>query len=124
LLGAFAAVAQLLAAIGLYGVIAYTVTQRTREFGIRMALGARQSEVVGLVLRHGLKLMGAGLALGLAGAFSLAHLLENLLFEIRPTDPWVLGGTALLLLGIATLASLLPALRAAKVDPMIALRCE
>jgi predicted permease len=120
----FAAVALLLAAIGLYGVIAYVVTQRTREFGIRFALGASRRDVLQLVLGHGIKLVALGLVLGLAGAFSLTHLLTKLLYEIKPTDPLTFSGVSAVLLVVALCASWLPARRAAKVDPMEALRHE
>jgi predicted permease len=124
LLAAFAVVALLLAAIGLYGVIAYAVTQRQREFGIRVALGAARTDMLRLVLTHGLKLVGVGLALGLAGALGLTHLLANLLYEITPTDPLTLGAVTLVLLAVGLFASWLPARRAARVDPIIALRTE
>jgi len=124
LLGSFAAVALLLAAIGLYGVIAYVVTQRTREFGIRFALGARRRDVFQLVLRQGMKLVVIGLVLGVVGAFSLTHLLTNLLYEIKPNDPLAFIGVSTVLLTVALFASWLPARRAARVHPMEALRYE
>jgi predicted permease len=124
LLAAFALAALLLAGIGLYGVITYVVGQRSREFGIRMALGADPRSVVGLVLRHGLGLAVLGLAIGTVAAFALTHLLANLLYEIKPTDPLTFTVVALLLLVVATLASWLPARRAGKVDPAIALRAD
>lgn len=124
LLGLFAGAALLLAAIGLYAVIAYAVTQRTREFGIRLALGADRSAVLGLVLRQGLKLVALGMAFGLIGAFSLTRVLSNLLYEIKPTDPLTFAGVSVVLLLVALFASWLPARRAAKVDPMVALRAE
>jgi predicted permease len=124
LLGLFAGVALLLAAIGLYGVIAYVVTQRTREFGIRFALGATRRDVLQLVLAHGMKLVAIGLVLGVAGAFSLTHLLTKLLYEIKPNDPLTFVGVSAVLLVVALFASWLPARRAAKVDPMEALRYE
>jgi predicted permease len=124
LLAAFAGVALVLAAIGLYGVIAYAVTQRTREFGIRVALGASRGAVLRLVLGHSLQLVALGLVLGLVGAFALTGLLTKLLYEIKPTDPLTFLAVSLLLLATALLASWLPARRAATVDPMLALRCE
>jgi putative ABC transport system permease protein len=124
LLGAFAAVALLLAAIGLYGVIAYVVTQRTREFGIRMALGAQRRDVLQLVLSQGMKLVVIGLVLGVVGAFSLTHLLTKLLYEIKPNDPLTFVGVSAVLLAVALFASWLPARRAARVHPMEALRYE
>jgi putative ABC transport system permease protein len=124
LLGAFAVVALLLAAIGLYGVMAYAVTQRTREFGIRLALGASGPDVLAAVLRQGLTLVVVGLAVGLASAFSLTHLLTNLLYEITPTDPLTFVVVPLALMVVALFACWLPARRATRVDPMVALRCE
>jgi predicted permease len=124
LLGSFAAVALLLAAIGLYGVIAYVVTQRTREFGIRFALGARRRDVLQLVVSQGMKLVLVGLVLGVIGAFSLTHLLTNLLYEIKPNDPLTFMGVSTVLLTVALFASWLPARRAARVHPMEALRHE
>ena len=124
LLGLFASAALLLAGIGLYGVIAYAVTQRTREFGIRVALGASRRNVLALILRQGLTLVAIGLGVGLAGAFGLTHLLAKLLYEIKPTDPLTFGGVSLLLLTVALCACLIPARRATKVEPMEALRYE
>ena len=124
LLGAFAGVALLLAALGLYGVLAYSVTQRRQEIGIRLALGAKHRDVLGLVLGQGVKLAGLGVALGLAGALALTRVLERLLYEVKPFDPLTFAGVSLLLFGTALLACWLPARRAARVDPMEALRCE
>ena len=124
MLGGFAGTALLLAAIGLYGVLAYIVTQRTREIGIRVALGAQQRDVLGLVIGQGMRLALLGIALGLLGAFALTRVLQRLLFEIRPTDaPTFVAATALLSL-VAFIACWIPARRAAKVDPMEALRHE
>jgi putative ABC transport system permease protein len=124
LLGSFAGVALLLAAIGVYGVIAYSVGQRTREFGIRMSLGAKRLDVLRLVVRQGLVLAGIGIAAGLAGAFALTRLLSSLLYGVNATDPLTFVGVTALLATVAAAASFLPAWRATHVDPVIALRCE
>jgi len=124
LLGSFALVAMLLAAIGIYGVIAYSVGQRTREFGIRISLGERPLGVLRLVVRQGLVLATAGILVGLAGAFAITRLLTKLLFGVKPTDPLTFVGVTALFAAVAVLASVLPALRATRVDPVIALRCE
>ncbi|MGH9314580.1 MAG: FtsX-like permease family protein [Vicinamibacterales bacterium] len=124
LIGIFAALAVALAAIGIYGVLAYSVTQRTREIGIRMALGARRSEVMGLVLGQSLVLTAAGIALGLAAAAVVTRYLDRMLFGLTPLDPATFVAVSLMFGLVATLASYLPARRATKVDPVIALRCE
>ena len=124
LLSLFAVVALMLAAVGLYGVISYTVAQRTHEFGIRMALGAGQGEVLGLVMKRGLTLALAGITLGAAGAFALAVLLRGLVFGIGGFEPLTFAAMAALLATITILACYFPARRATKVDPMIALRYE
>jgi putative ABC transport system permease protein len=124
LLSSFAALALLLASVGIYGVITYTVRQRTRELGIRLALGARARDVLWLILRQGLKLTLIGVALGLTVAFALTRWMESLLFRVRPTDALTFGGIAVALLSVALVACWIPARRATKVDPLIALRSE
>jgi putative ABC transport system permease protein len=124
LVGVFASVALLLAAIGIYGVISYTVTQRTHEIGIRVALGAQPRDVFRLIVGHGMILAAAGLALGFVGAVAVGRVMSGLLFEVGSHDPEVLGGITLLLAAVAFLACYIPARRATKVDPMIALRYE
>ncbi len=120
----FAGASLFLAMVGIYGVIAWTVRQRTREIGVRMALGAQRGTVLALVLRSGLKLAGAGIVLGLIGALVLSQLLRSLLFSVGPTDPLTFAAVPLLLVVVALLACWLPARRAANVDPMEALRYE
>jgi len=124
LLGSFAGVALLLATLGTYGVIAHSVARRTQEIGIRMALGARPIDVLRLVLGQGARLALLGAALGVASALALTRLMASLLFGISPTDPATFVLTALLLPAVAVLASFVPARRATRVDPMIALRAE
>ena len=124
LLGAFGALALVLAAVGIYGVLAYTVAQRTREVGIRMALGAGRGGVTRLVLSELLGVVLGGLAVGLAAAFALTRLLRSLLFEVAPTDPRIFVGVPLLLAACALLAAYLPARRAARVEPVVALRSD
>jgi putative ABC transport system permease protein len=124
LVGAFAGMSLLLTAMGLYGVLAYNVGQRSREIGIRIALGAQQTDVLTLVLREGMILMGIGVLAGLAGAFGLTRLLRSLLFGVTTTDPLTYIFVPLLLAGVALVACLIPARRAARVDPVVALRTE
>jgi len=120
----FAALALTLSAIGIYGVLAYTVTQRTREFGIRVALGASARDVVGMVIFHGVRLAAIGLAIGVAGAFALTRLMTGLLFDVKPTDPAVFALVAGALMLVACIASLIPSVRAIRIRPAIALRYE
>ena len=124
LLVIFSTVALVLAAVGLYGIIAYTVARRTHEIGIRMALGAGRSDVLRLVMRRAVALTAIGIAVGLAAAFAVTRMLGSLLFEIDPHDPITFGGIAALLAMIALAASYVPAFRATRVDPVVALRYE
>jgi predicted permease len=124
LVGSFALVGLLLAAFGLYGVLAYLVTRRQHEIGIRMAVGARSEDVVGLVLRQGMGMVGVGAALGLVMGGAASVVLRNLLFGVSPADPITLGGASLILLAVALVASLFPARRAVRTDPLTALRAE
>jgi putative ABC transport system permease protein len=123
-LGLFAAVAALLAAIGVYGVLSYAVVQRTQEIGVRMALGARRQQVLGLIMRKGLRLAVAGVTLGVAAAVASARYLESMLFGVQPLDAWTFATVALGFMLLAAIACFLPARRATKVEPVVALRCE
>jgi len=124
LLGIFGVLAFLLTAVGLYGVISYTVVQRTREMGIRIALGADRIAILGMVVRDGTLLACTGALVGLAAAFILTRLMASLLFGVGPTDPLTFLCVPVALIAVAVLASYVPARRAAKVDPMVALRYE
>jgi ABC-type antimicrobial peptide transport system permease subunit len=124
LFGAFAGLALVLGVIGIYGVIAFFVGQRTREFGVRMALGARPVHVLALVLGEGLSLVVVGIAIGLASAFALTRFLASMLYGVSPTDPLDFTSVALLFALVALAACYIPARRATRVDPMVALRYE
>jgi len=123
-LGLFAGVAMLLAAVGIYGVMSYATAQRTREIGVRVALGAQRRDVLSLVIRKGVNLALIGTAIGLVGCLAVTRLVSSLLYGVTPTDPWTIASASLLLVVVTILASWLPARRAAKVDPMEALRYE
>ena len=124
LLGTLSATALLLAIVGIYGVIAYSVAERTQEMGIRIALGAERMDILRLVLRQGLLLALSGIAIGLAASLALTRLLGSLLYRVSVTDPVTFAAGATLFAGVALLASYLPARRATRVDPMIALRSQ
>jgi putative ABC transport system permease protein len=124
LLGVFAVVSLLLAAIGIYGVISYSVSRRTREVGIRLALGAGRWNVVKTVVEEGMKPVLIGLALGIAAALALTRLMSGMLYGVEPTDPATLVVASVLLAAVGAIACYIPARRATRVDPMVALRCE
>jgi len=124
LMGVFAGLALVLAAVGIYGVLSYAVNQRTHEIGIRMALGAERSSVRRMVVGQGLLLALTGILLGLAGAYALSGWLSSLVFEVQVTDPWVFSGVVVILTLVAGLAGYLPARRATAIDPVRALRNE
>ena len=124
MVGLFALTALLLAGLGIYGVISFLVSERTHEIGIRLALGAQRRNILHMILRQGLGLAIAGAAVGLVGALIVSRLMAGLLYGVRPADPLTFAGVALLLLGVALLACYIPARRAIRVDPMVALRYE
>ena len=124
LMGTFAAIALTLAAVGIYGVLSYLVARRTHEIGIRLAVGADRTQVLGLILKQGMTLAGSGIIVGVIAAFLLTQLMQSLLYEVRPSDPWTFVTVSLALVGVALLASALPAFRATRVSPLIALRTE
>jgi ABC-type antimicrobial peptide transport system permease subunit len=124
LLGGFAALALFLSAIGIYGVLAYDISQRTREIGIRGAIGATRRQIVGLIMVQGLWKTGIGLVVGLGAAVLLSHYMESMLFELKPSDPWAYLVVSALLAIVAAAACYIPARRAARIDPITALRTD
>jgi len=124
LMGVFAAIALVLAAVGIYGVLSYLVARRTQEIGIRLAIGADRMQVMAMILKQGMTLAGAGITVGVAAAFLLSRLMQSLLYQVRPGDPGTFVIVPVVLIAVALLASLLPAFRATRVSPLIALRSE
>jgi len=124
LMVAFALAALVLSAVGIYAILHFTVSQRSREFGVRLALGATRQDLFRLVVGQGLRLPAIGVAAGLAGAFAVSRLLEHLLFQVSPSDPPTFVGVGVLLMAVALLACWIPARRATRIDPIAALRCD
>ncbi|MGH9718894.1 MAG: FtsX-like permease family protein [Bryobacteraceae bacterium] len=124
LLGSFAALALLLASAGIYAAVSYAVNRRTREIGVRMALGARPADVLREVMGQGLRVIAAGIAIGTAGAFALTRFISAYLFGVKATDPFAFAGAMLLLATVAAIACFVPARRATQVEPLIALRYD
>ena len=124
LVASFAGLALILSLVGVYGVLSYAVTQRTQEMGVRLALGARPGELIRLVAGEGLRLTGAGLLLGVIAGAPASNLVSKLLFHVRPLDPMAFTGAILLLLAVSLVASYIPARRASRIDPIVALRDE
>ena len=124
LLGIFAGLGVFLAAVGIYGVISYSVEQRTREFGIRATLGAQNADILKLVLREGIVVTVIGLVIGIGGAFAATRLIQNQLFGVSRMDPTTIAAVALLLLGVSLVACFIPARRTTRLDPLLALRVE
>jgi len=124
LMTAFAVAALVLSAVGIYAILHFTVSQRRREFGVRLALGATRRDLFRLIVGQGLRLPAMGLAAGLIGAFAITRVIEHLLFQVSPTDPLTFVGVAVLLMSVAIVACWIPARKATRIDPVSALRCE